>query len=155
MLFDIVYWIVMSVLVINFASTWVYFVCVGFVNVVFRKDFDKLWLMSYKVESVSGDAYWDEVQLTVLSIIIDGLLLLFLFGGCLLTYIYIDGSDNFKLTLGYILTASVASVVLMYLLRFLVDLTRNLKHNHKTGNSEKLEEMSERLTQLEQQLGDK
>jgi len=67
MLFDIVYWIVMSVLVINFASTWVYFAWVGFVNVVFRDEFDKLWLVRYKTEKVSGDAYWDEEALLVVN----------------------------------------------------------------------------------------
>ena len=44
-------------------------------------------------------------------------------------------------------------ITLPYVLRFVIDICKNLKMNHKTGKSEKIEELEEQIKALKDKIG--
>jgi len=147
-MFDIIFFISITLLVVNFLSTWLWFFGALFINFAFRADFEVWWLAEIKGSYIFNGCNVGGKQGTV-----DVMLLFFL--GALLYCIKYDSTPLAQDITAYTICTILTTITAAFLLRFLVDLTRNLTHNHKTGKSEKLEEMSERLARLEQQLGDK
>lgn len=149
-MFDIIIKGLALLIIINFLSTWVYAFFIGFINFCTRSSYKlNVWGLVEKKSKLTYNL--SEVRVSFYEQIICFDLLMGIVGLCILALIKENCNEVFINTT---VLSILALVISAFLIRFIVDITRSLTHNHKTGKSEKLEEMSERLARLEQQLKD-
>ena len=143
-MFDIVLEIIIWCIILNFLSTFIYAGSVAVINFLTRnrQKFNPWWLIEKKAMShdTIGNATGGQIFL------IDGIIGFTTIA--LLNTIVKDASDQAKEAITYGLIVLVLMVLSLFLLRFLLDLAHNLKHNHKTGKSKKIDEMQEEINQL-------
>jgi len=154
-MFDIVIKGLAILIIINFLSTWVYAFFIGFINFCTRSSYKlNVWGLVEKKSKLTSKLTYNlsEVRVSFYEQIICFDLLMGIVGLCILALIKENCNEVFINTT---VLSILALVISAFLIRFIVDITRSLAHNNKTGKSEKLEEMEHRLAQLEQQLGDK
>lgn len=123
-----------------------YVVFIGLLNYVLRENFN-IW----KFED------WKEEKFAIDTVSQIGALIIYLVGVPLLGLV-IFGQKHYTLNLiqgSNILVAAVAPLLLLPLLRWLVDISRNLKIKKDTGDSVRLKEMQDQIDKLNKVVKEK